>query len=276
MARIHPTAIVASEAKLSEDVEVGPYCILEKDVEIGARTVLSSHVVLRRNTIMGSDNRVEPFVVLGGDPQDLKFDPDQVGYLRIGDGNIFREGVTISRAAGRDKATLVGDRTYWFANSHAGHNAQIDDEVILVNGVLLAGHCTIGRGAVLPANGMIHQFTWVGEKVMCQGASAITMHVPPYVICAEVNNIVSLNFVGLRRSEDISPEDIKQIKEAFALTYRSGLRLLEALEKMDACTDWGVAAGRFREFIRKVLSVKKPYDRGLCPHMSRIAIRRAP
>ena len=273
MARIHPTAVVAPEAKLAEDVEVGPYCVVEKDVEIGAGTVLRSHVVLRRYTTLGSDNRVEPFVVLGGDPQDLKFNPDQVSYLRIGDGNVFREGVTISRATGQDHETVVGNRTYWFANSHAGHNARIGDEVILINGALVGGHCTIGRGAILPANGTVHQFTWVGEKVMFQGVASAGMHVPPYVMCAQINNVVSLNSVGLRRSEEISPEDLRQIREAFAITYRSGLKLQEALEKMDACTDWGAAAGRFREFVRKVLSAKVPYNRGLCPHLSRISTR---
>ncbi len=273
MARIHPTAVVAPKAKLGEDVEVGPYCVVEKDVEIGAGTVLRSHVVLRRYTTLGSDNRVEPFVVLGGDPQDLKFDPDQVSYLRIGDGNVFREGVTISRATGQDQETVVGNRTYWFANSHAGHNARIGDEVILVNGTLVAGHCTIGRGAILPANGTIHQFTWVGEKVMFQGVASAGMHVPPYVMCAQVNNVVAINSVGLRRSEEITAEDRKQIKEAFQITYGSGLKLREALEKMDACTDWGAAAGRFREFVRKVLLAEKPYNRGLCPHLSRISTR---
>ncbi|KKK53492.1 hypothetical protein LCGC14_3094240, partial [marine sediment metagenome] len=155
--------------------------------------------------------------------------------------NVFREGVTISRSTGQDQETVVGNRTYWFANSHAGHNARIGDEVILVNGTLVAGHCTIGRGAILPANGTIHQFTWVGEKVMFQGVASAGMHVPPYVMCAQVNNVVAINSVGLRRSEEITAEDRKQIKEAFQITYGSGLKLREALEKMDACTDWGAA-----------------------------------
>ena len=274
MANIHPTAIVDPEAKLAEDVEVGAYCIVEKDVEIGPGTVLRSHVVIRRYTTLGAGNRVDPFVVLGGDPQDLKFDTDQVSYLRIGDCNVFREGVTISRATGRDQATVVGNKTYWFANSHAGHDARIEDEVILVNGALVGGHSTIGRGAILGGNGMIHQFVWVGEKAMFQGGGHTGMHVPPYVMCANVNNVISLNSVGLRRSKEISTEDRRQIKEAFDITYCRGLTRKQALEKMDACGDWGAAAGRFREFVRKVLSAEKPYNRGLCPHLSRISERR--
>ncbi len=99
------------------------------------------------------------------------------------------------------------------------------------------------------------------------------MHVPPYVLCTGVHNVISLNAVGLRRRPDISPEDRRQIKEAFQITYRRGLGPKLALEEMDARNDWGEAAGRFREFIRQVLKAEKPFNRGLCPHLSRARVR---
>ncbi len=272
--KIHPTALVDASARLADDVEIGPYAIVEADVEIGQGTVLRPHSMVRRFTTMGEGNYVDSFVVLGGEPQDYKFDRESATFLRIGNKNTFREGVTISRATTPGGATTVGNNTFWMANSHAGHDCTIYDNVILANGGNLAGHCTIGRGAILPANGNVHQFVWIGEKVMFQGCAQVSMHVPPFVMCAQDNNVITLNAIGLRRSPEISDEDRKQIKEAFNLTYRSNLPPAQALEKMNACTDWGEAAGKFRQFIHEAINAEKPFHRGLCPHLSRIGARR--
>lgn len=265
MADVHPTAIVDGSAKLADDVTVGPFCVVEGDVEIGPGTVLRQHVIVRRYTTLGANNFVDAFVVLGGEPQDVSFRADTVSYVRIGDNNIFREGVTISRATEPGGATTVGDDTYWMANSHAGHDATICDGVTLANAVLVAGHATIGSGAILSGGVMIHQYTWVGEMVMTRGRAANSQHVPPFVMLVDINTIVGLNVVGLRRAADISAKDREQIKEAFSITYRSKLTPAKALEKMEACTDWGGPAGRFRDFIRRTITAEPPFDRGLCP-----------
>ena len=269
MPKIHPTAIVHPQAKLADDVEVGPFCIVEPDVEIGAGTVLRQNVIVRRFTTIGAGNFVDAFTVLGGEPQDLKFDPGTVSYLRIGSCNVFREGVTVSRATGPGNVTTVGSRCYWMAQSHAGHNATIEDEVVLVNNVSVGGYAVIGRKAILSGNVQVHQFTWLGEGVMTQGHAGASTHVPPYTILAGINNVAGLNAVGLRRNPEITEEDRRQLKEAFRLTYRAGLTPAAALKEMDACTDWGPAAGKFREFVRKALTAPKPYNRGLCPHGKR-------
>ncbi|MBN1553718.1 MAG: acyl-ACP--UDP-N-acetylglucosamine O-acyltransferase [Phycisphaerae bacterium] len=273
MAKIHPTAVVDDTATLADDVEIGSYAIIEGDVEIGAGTVIRPHAVIRRYTTLGEGNYVDSFVQLGGEPQDYKFDPSQVSYLRIGDKNIFREGVTISRGTGDGSETRVGSGTYWMANSHAGHNCIIEDNVILTNGALIAGHCTIGRKAILPANGTIHQFTWVGEMCMFQGGAQIGMHAPPFTLLAQDNNIVGLNVVGLRRSPDITDEDRRDVKETFQLMYRSNLTPAKALEEMDK-REFGPAGRRFREFVRKALSAKKPFNRGIVPHVQRGHLRK--
>lgn len=264
MSNIHATAIVDKTAVLGENVEIGAYAVIESDVTIGAGTIIRPHAIIRRYTTMGEGNHVDSFTSLGGEPQDHKFDSNEVSYLRIGDKNIFREGVTISRATGEGKATVVGNGTFWMATSHAGHNAVICDNVIFVNGSVVAGHTTIGSGTILPANGAIHQFVWIGENVMSQGGAFVSVHVPPYVMVGmRLNSIIGLNVVGLRRSPEITKEDIAQIKEAFAITYRSGLSQDKYLEKMDACTDWGKPACKFRDFIHKVATAEKPYNRGL-------------
>ncbi len=264
MSKIHPTAIVDDSAQIGDDVRIGPHCIVEPDVVIGPGCRLRSNVVVRRFTTMGANNVVDPFCVLGGEPQDFKFDPATESYLRIGDGNVFREGVTISRATGAGRVTRVGNNTYWMANSHAGHNVTVGDEVVMVNNACIGGHSTIGPRTILSANTVIHQFCRVGRMVMGQGNSATSMHVPPYTILVFVNKLVGLNSVGLRRAKDISDEDRRQIKEAFRITYRSGQTAEKALEQMDACADWGPAAAEFREFIREALAAEPPFNRGLC------------
>ena len=274
MASIHPTAIVDPSATIADDVEIGPYCIVEADTAIGAGTVLRPHAIIRRYTTLGEGNFVDSFVVLGGWPQDTKFDPAQVSYLRIGDRNMFREGVTISRATGEGLATIVGSNTMWMNNSHAGHNAAVGDDVILVSNALIAGHVTVGRACVLGGGAMIHQFTWVGERVMFQGHAAIGMHAPPFVMLAQDNQVVALNIVGIKRAPDLNDTDRDQIKEAFRITYRKGLKPVDALAEMDTRTDWDAAAGRFRDFVRKALAAEPPYKRGLVPMLSRTAARR--
>jgi len=265
MARIHPTAIVDPSAKLAEDVEIGPYCIVEGDVEIGAGTRLRANAIVRRYTTLGENNLVDSFCVLGGEPQDLKFDPSSATYLRIGDGNVFREGVTISRATGEGNATIVGNNTYWMMTSHAGHNAIIGDNAILVNSSAIAGHAVIGKGVILSGGAMVHQFTWVGDGAMFQGNAIATMHVPPYTLVTDISKIAGLNVVGMRRNKEITDSDRRQVKEAFKLLYRSGMTTARALEKMDEFSDWGTPACKFREFVRNVLAAEKPHRRGLCP-----------
>ena len=263
---IHPTAVVDPGARLGDDVEIGAYSIVESDVEIGAGTVLRPHAIVRRYTTMGTGNLVDSHAVLGGLPQDYKFDAESKTTLTIGDDNVFREGVTISRATGEGKVTIVGSGNYMMVGSHIGHNAVVSDRTIFVNCAVVAGHAHIGAGAILSAYCGVHQFCWVGDMVMMQGGAIMTMHAPPYVIAANpINAVAGLNVVGLRRAEHISAEDRAQIKEAFRLTYRSGLTPAKALEQMDARTDWGEAADKFRQFVRRIVTAEGADKRGLCP-----------
>ena len=265
MPKIHPTAIVDPSAELDGAVEIGAYAVVEGNVKIGGGTVIHPHVIIRSHTEIGANNQIHPFTVLGGDPQDYGYKSETITYLRIGDNNLFREGVTINRATGDGKVTVVGNNTMWMANSHAGHNSVVKDNVICANSVALAGYAQIAPRVILSGGAMVHQFTWIGEMVMTQGKAGVSCHVPPYCLLAGgINVLVGLNSVGLRRSEHITSEDHRQIKEAFDLTYRSHLPKLEILEKMDACSDWGPAAAKFRDFIHEVVNAEKPFKRALC------------
>lgn len=266
---IHPTAQVDPGARLGDGVTVGPFAIIENDVEIGPGCIIAHHAIIRRYTTLGAENRVHSFAVLGGDPQDYKFDPAQVSYLRIGEKNVFREHVTISRATGDGAATVVGSHNTFQTASHAGHNAIVHDHVTLGNHVAVAGHAVLESWAELRASVNIHQFCWVGEGVKCQDRIGLSMHAPPYTSLIGVNYVVGLNREGLVGREDLTEEDRRQIHEAFRLTYQSGLTPEKALDAMDACEDWGAPADRFRQFIRRVLEAEKPFHRGLCPYAQR-------
>lgn len=273
MANIHPTAIVDSGARIAADVQIGPGCVIEADVTIGPACVLREYVVIRKYTTLGRGNTVDAFTVFGGQPQDYKFNPDTVSYVRIGDNNVFREGVTISRATGDGNETVVGNETFWMTGAHAGHNAVIEDDAVLTNGCAIGGHATIGRCAILSGHVQVHQFTWVGEMTMTQGHAGLSMHLPPYTMLAGINRVIGLNSVGLRRAADITDEDRRQIKEAFKLLYRCGLPVAKALAEMDAHTDWGTPAGKFRDFCRRAIDAAPPYNRGLCQLRARLSRR---
>ena len=261
--KIHPTAQVDKGARLGDAVEIGPYAVIEPDVVNGDDCRIMTGAVIRRYTTMGERNLVHPHAVLGGEPQDYKFDPASETYLRIGSGNIFREHVSLSRATAAGGATVVGDNCFFMAQSHAGHDSVVGDGVVLTNGTHVAGHAEIGPRAVLSGNTVVHQFCWVGELVISQGQTGISQHVPPFVIAADINYIAGLNVVGLRRADYVTAEDRLQLKEAYRLLYRASLTPADALAEMDARADWGEPAKRFRDFIRRVLSAKAPYDRGL-------------
>jgi len=262
-ARIHPTAIVDDGARLGEDVVIGPHVIVERDVVIGDRCELMVGAVVHRHTTLGAGNVVGPYCVLGGVPQDTKFDPDSATFLRIGSGNVFREYVTVSRATTPGGATVIGEGCYFMTQSHVGHDSTVADRVIMTNNAALAGHVELGAGAILSANASVHQFCWVGELVMMRGCSGASQHIPPFVTVRDINAVVGLNVVGLRRASDVTAEDRRQVQQAYRLLYRSGLTPTKALAEMDACDGWGGPASRFREFIRRVVSARGPNGRGL-------------
>ncbi|MCK4625388.1 MAG: acyl-ACP--UDP-N-acetylglucosamine O-acyltransferase [Phycisphaerae bacterium] len=261
--KIHETAVVDRSAQLGGGVVIGPHAVVESDVVIGEACELLAGAVVRRYTTIGAGNVVHPFCVLGGEPQDYKFDPTEKTYLRIGKGNIFREGVTINRATTPCGETVIGSGCFFMAGSHVGHDSVVGDRVVLTNSATVAGHCRIGNGAVLSAYAGVHQFCRVGELVMMRGHAGASQHIPPFVVTSRINYVVGLNSVGLRRADYITDADHKQIKEAYRLLYRSSLTPKQALTEMDARDGWGAPAGRFRDFVHWVLEAQPPYSRGL-------------
>jgi UDP-N-acetylglucosamine acyltransferase len=246
--KIHPTAMVDSSATLAEDVEIGPYAVVGGEVTLGAGCVIQAHAVLESKVTMGAGNFIGYGAVIGAPPQDFAHKAEISSEVRIGDNNRIREYVTIHRGTKEGTATTVGSGCFIMVGSHLGHNVSISDNVIITNNCLLAGYVDVGESAVLGGGSVFHQFMRIGRRAMIAGSSSFNKDVPPFVTANFRNLLVGVNVVGLRRG-GFGPETRMEIKRAFKLIYRSGLRVREALAEADR-TSWGTEAREFFDFIR--------------------------
>ena len=232
MATIHPSALVDPAAELGPGVSVGPYAIIGPQVRVGEGTEILSHTVLEGSVDIGTHCRIGPHGVIGGPPQDLKYQGEPT-KVAIGDRVQLREFATVHRASvGGDGVTRLGSDCYLMAYAHIGHDCQVEDGVILASQVALGGHVHVGRQAIVGGLSGVHQFVHIGELAFVSGCSGVGQEVPPYVIVQGVPaSPLGLNVVGMRR-HGLSSETIAAIKQAYKLLYRSNLNTTQALERM--------------------------------------------
>ena len=254
---IHPTAIVEPGAQLGADVHIGPFAYVAASARLGDACVLGPRAVVLGHTTLGARCKVHSGAVLGDLPQDLSFKDDTPSFVSIGDDCVFREGVTVHRGTKPGTSTRIGHHVYMMANSHAAHNVEIGDHVILANGVLLAGYVVVGERCFLGGNAGVHQFCHVGRLAMVGALHVVTKDLPPFCITPSSGcSLVSgLNVVGLRRAGFSAPQRAL-IKQAFSILYRSGLNTSQARERLLAEPDNPFAA-EFAEFLSRA-------KRGLC------------
>jgi UDP-N-acetylglucosamine acyltransferase len=232
MSLIDPRAIIDPNAKLADDVVVGPWSIIGADVEIGEGTVLGPNVIIKGPTKIGKHNRVYQFSSLGEDTPDRKYKGEPT-RLVIGDHNIIREGVTMHRGTvqGRDETT-VGDHNLIMAYAHIGHDSVIGNHCILVNNTALAGHVHIGDWAILSGYTLVHQFCHIGAHSFAAMGTAIGKDVPAYVtVSGNPAQARSMNFEGLRR-RGFSSDAIAALRRAYKIVYRHGLTVEQALAEL--------------------------------------------
>lgn len=234
MADIHPLAVVDPSAELSEDVRVGPFCVVGPDVRIGAGTVLENSVTLTGRVRMGERNHVHAGVIIGGAPQDLTFAGVNTEVI-IGDDNVFRETVTVNRGSEKeDGITSIGSQCYFMAASHVAHDCRIGDRVVMANGTLLGGHVHVHDDASLSGNVAVHHFTTVGSFSFVGGLARVTIDIPPYMLCeGHPARPRCINIVALKRN-GFPPNVIKALQEAHRLIYRGKARLDDAREILRA------------------------------------------
>lgn len=228
---IHPTAIIDPAARLGTDIHVGPYCVIGPDVEIGDRCWFQHHISLSGPTRIGPGNSFHAFGSIGQQTQDLKYSAEPT-CLVIGEGNTFREFVSVHRGTATDACTRIGDRGNFLAYSHIAHDCLVGDDVIFSNNGTLAGHVTVGDRAVIGGLTAVHQFCRIGRLALTGGCSKIVQDVPPFMI-ADGNPAVirGINKIGLERA-GIAAGTMTQIKEAYRILYRSKLSLREAVKQM--------------------------------------------
>jgi UDP-N-acetylglucosamine acyltransferase len=231
---IHPTAIIDPGAKLHASTNVGPYCIIGPDVEIGEGCELISHVVIYGPAVIGKGNRIFPFAVIGAEPQDWTYKAEDRTRVEIGDNNLIRECVTISRGTVKGGGvTRVGNHTFIMAYSHIGHDCVIGDNAMLVNGSTLAGHVTVEEYAVLGAMGPVHQFVRIGAHSYIGGGTTITQDVLPFTKTVARREVATfgINAIGLER-RGFSKERIAAIQKAYKIFKRSNSA--QAVEQLKA------------------------------------------
>ncbi len=250
MELIHPSAVIDPEAEIASDVKVGPYAVIEGPVKVGSGCVIEGHACLSGPLIMGKENVVGHGAVLGKGPQHKGYRGEPT-LLRIGDGNIFREHVTINRGTVQGGGeTLIGDNNLFMVGSHVGHDCIVGDNCTLVNCALVAGHVRLEDGCILSGHSAVQQRVRIGRLAMLSGLASSSKDVPPFVLQQGYNCVTGLNIVGLRRS-GASPEAIAALRETFRILYKEGRPLRAAAERIN--TDLGHVAevAEFLTFVRE-------------------------
>jgi len=236
---IDPSAQVAPTARIHPDAGIGPrcvigeYCVIEADTSLGPGCVLEPYVFIKRWTTMGEGNQISAGACLGTDPFDKAFTGER-SYLRIGNNNTIREHFTISRGTQPGSVTEIGDGNYIMGSGHIAHNTRMGNNCTIASCVLIAGHCLIEDQVFISGGTGVHQFTRVGRLAMIGGNIRVNQDVPPFFMYSKFEIEPSgLNRVGLRRA-GFSRQQTDALKQAYRILYRSGLKLADALARIEA------------------------------------------
>ena len=227
---IHPTAVVSPGARLGDGVTVQAFSIVGENVTIGSGTVIGPHAVIDGWTTIGAGNQIGAFAAIGTPPQDISYKGERTEVI-IGDGNVFREYVSVHRGTTRGRgATRIGSDGYFMAYSHVAHDCVVGDHVTMANAATLGGHVQVGDYASLGGLVAIHQFVRIGVHAFIGGKSGLRMDMPPYMLAfGAPAKLYGPNLVGLRR-HGLSRAAIQALKESYRIIFRSGLAMEEAAE----------------------------------------------
>jgi len=232
VSNIAATAIVSPKAELAADVTVGAYAVIGDNVQIGAGTWVGPHAVINGPTTLGAANRVFQFASIGDAPQDLKYKGEPT-RLEIGDRNVFREFTTMNCGTVQGGGiTTIGSDNLFMAYTHVAHDCHVGSRCVMANYATLGGHAELGDWVIMGGYSGIHQFTKVGAHAFLGNNAAVTRDVPPYVMAVGSPAVPhSINSEGLKR-RGFTPEQIRNLKNAYRVLYRSDLKLAVAVEEL--------------------------------------------
>lgn len=227
---IHPSSVVSDNAVIGNNVHIGPFCYIGDNVEIGDDCKFLSHIVVKGHTKIGNNNEFFQFCSIGEDCQDKKYAGEET-FLEIGNDNVFRESCTIHRGTIQDqRLTKIGDRNLCMVNTHLAHDCMVGDDNILANNATVAGHVHIGDFVILGGMTAVHQFCHIGSHAFTGGGAVVLRDIPPYVMFSGMKNVPQgTNSEGLKR-RGFSPEQIRNVKNAYKVIYRQGHTLEDATE----------------------------------------------
>lgn len=251
---IHRTAIVDARAEIDATAEIGALAVIEGSVRIGPRTRVLARAVITGGAELGADNVVHYGAVLGDVPQDVAFTGTD-SFLRIGDGNVFREHATVHRGTKPGTETVIGDRSYFMQNSHVAHNCRIGNDAIVAGGALLSGYVELGDRGFVSGNCVVHQFVRIGRLALLRGLSRTSRDVPPFCIMDGTHTVRAINLVGLRRA-GFSVEATRAVRNAFKVLFLRRRNLRQALAEVEAAT----TTAEVREMVEFIRASK----RGVC------------
>lgn len=229
---IDPRAVIAADARIAADVEIGPYAVIGPGVTIGAGCWIGPHAVIQGPTVMGAGNRVFQFASIGDVPQDKKYAGEET-RLEIGDRNTFREYVTVNRGTVTGSgATRIGDDNLLLAYSHVAHDCVLGSQIVLSNCVQLAGHVELGDWVIMSGFAGAHQFCRIGAHAFIGNNTAVLQDIPPFVLATgQPAEPRAVNLEGLRR-RGFTEEQTRSIRNAYRVLYRSELKLDDAMAQL--------------------------------------------
>ncbi|MCB2198053.1 acyl-ACP--UDP-N-acetylglucosamine O-acyltransferase [bacterium] len=231
MSGIDKLAAVHPDARLGENVIVHPFAVIEAGAVIGDGSVIGPHAYITSHARLGKEVKISKGAVVGTDPQDLKFEGEE-STLEVGDRTVIREFATLNRGTSHSGKTVVGSDCFLMAYSHVAHDCRVGDHVIIANSVNMAGHVEIDDWVIIGGMVPIHQFVRIGKHTFVGGGWRVPQDIPPYIWAAgEPMDYKGLNSVGLRR-RGFSAEQLREIKNAYKVIYRSGLNFSQAVEQL--------------------------------------------
>ncbi len=236
---IHPTAYIADNVTLGENITIGPFAVLEDNVELADDCQIGSHAVVQSYVKMGQGNIVHPHVVLGGLPQDTSFKAETVSWLEIGNENVFREGFTAHRSATENAVTRIGSGCFFMNNSHVAHDCRVGDACIFANNVAIGGHVEVGDKVFMGGNAVVHQFCRIGSYAIVRGTTGVSKDVIPFMLVGgwPVRHY-KLNSVALRRA-GITGARYKVLSAAIKLLKKQeSLDSLQETEELKLLQAW--------------------------------------